>query len=130
MQCGYTLVCSVQQPLGWTGYSTLYNINSRGTWVSACVWPRRTGKQGARRSKKIYHLSHANAEVSVHLVAILAVRGATPLVLRLERVRTKPRLIGKIHPLRREDAGHHRVVGGLGALVPLLRVDEVLPAHA
>ena len=70
------------------------------------------------------------SEVSVHLVAILAIRGAPPLVLRLERVRTKPRLIGKIHPLRCEDAGHHRIVGGLGALVPLLRVDKVLPAHA
>ena len=69
------------------------------------------------------------SEVSVHLVAILAIRGA-PLVIRLERVRTKPRLIGKIHPLRCEDAGHHRIVGGLGALVPLLRVDKVLPAHA
>ena len=72
----------------------------------------------------------ARAELSFPSVAVLAVRGAPPLVLRLERVGAKPRLVGKVHPLGREEAGDHRIVGGLGALIPLLRADVVLPARA
>ena len=72
----------------------------------------------------------ARAELSFPSVAVLAVRGAPPLVLRLERVGAKPRLFGKVHPLGREEAGNYRIVGGLGALIPLLRADVVLPARA
>ena len=72
----------------------------------------------------------ARAAFSFPSVAVLAVRGAPPLVLRLERVGAKPRLFGKVHPLGREEAGDHRIVGGLGALIPLLSADMVLPARA
>ena len=72
----------------------------------------------------------AEAALSFPSVAVLAVRGAPPLVLRLERVGAKPRLFGKVHPLGREKASDHRIVGGLGALIPLLRADVVLPARA
>ena len=71
----------------------------------------------------------AEAALSFPSVAVLAVRGAPPLVLRLERVGAEPRLLGKVHPLGREEAGDHRIVGGLGALIPLLRADVVLPAR-
>ena len=129
--------CSVDTPLQCTTAprvdtiydNTLYYNN--GAWV--CMYGSRHNAQaskgrGAPRKSAIS--TPTDAKVSIHLVAILAIRGAPPLVLRLERVRTKPRLVGEPHPLRCENASHHRVVSRLGALVPLLLVDGVLPAYA